>query len=150
MRSKDFSYREVIHLIAYTDGSYRKKANGDYGVGWGYVILDGDTVVHEAYGTTDEYTSMRNVVGECMAVVEAIIYCEEQGFEEITIYHDYIGAGAWIQGQWKTKNEMTKRYKKFVLDSPMRIEFVHVKGHDGNKWNEYVDKLAVAARLKED
>ena len=29
-----------------------------------------------------------------------------------------------------------------------QIEFLKVKGHDGNKWNEYVDKLAVAARLK--
>ena len=27
-----------------------------------------------------------------------------------------------------------------------KIEFHKVKGHDGDKWNEYVDKLAVAAR----
>ena len=129
-------------MIAYTDGSYCKRKDGNYGVGWAFIILDGDTIIHEDYGITNEYTSMRNVVGECVAVVEAIAYCEEQGYDAVTIYHDYEGAGAWIQGRWKTKNEMTKRYKKFVLESPMRIEFVHVKGHDGNEWNEYVDKLA--------
>ena len=129
-------------MIAYTDGSFKKKSDGTYGVGWAYVLLDGDTIVHEDYGTTDEYTSMRNVVGECVAVMEAIAYCEEQGIEELTIYHDYIGAGAWIRGQWKTKNEMTKRYKRFVLESPMTIEFIHVQGHSGDKWNEYIDKLA--------
>ena len=61
-------------MIAYTDGSYKKDSNGEYGVGWGFVLLDGDSIVHEEYGTTDEYTSMRNVVGECVAVVEAIAY----------------------------------------------------------------------------
>ena len=132
-------------MIAYTDGSYKKNKDGIYKVGWGYVILDGDTIIHEDYGITNEYTSMRNVVGECVAVVEAIAYCEEQGYDAVTIYHDYEGVGAWVQGQWKTKNEMTKRYKKFVLESPMRIEFVHVKGHDGNEWNEYVDTLAKRA-----
>ena len=25
------------------------------------------------------------------------------------------------------------------------ITFVHTKGHNGNKWNEYCDKLAVGA-----
>ena len=132
-------------MIAYTDGSYKKNKDGIYKVGWGYIILDGDIIVHEDYGTTDEYTSMRNVVGECVAVVEAIAYCEEQGFEAITIYHDYIGVGAWISSSWKTKNEMTQRYKRFVLESPMEIEFIHVEGHNGNKWNEYVDKLAKKA-----
>ena len=129
-------------LLAYTDGSYKKNSKGEYAVGWGFVLLDGDNIVHEEYGTTDEYTSMRNVVGECVAVVEAIAYCEEQGYDAVTIYHDYEGAGAWVRGQWKTKNEMTQRYKKFVLESPMVIEFVHVEGHSGDKWNDYVDGLA--------
>lgn len=129
-------------MRCYTDGSYKKNKDGIYKVGWSYVILDGDTIIHEDYGTTDEYTSMRNVVGECVAVREAIAYCEEEGIEALTIYHDYEGVGKWVQGQWKTKNEMTQRYKRFVLESPMIIEFIHVQGHSGDRWNEYVDKLA--------
>ena len=30
----------------------------------------------------------------------------------------------------------------------VRIDFHKVKGHNGDKWNEYVDNLAVAAREK--
>ena len=129
-------------FVAYTDGSYKKDSSGNYGVGWGYVLLDGGVIAHEDCGKCHEYVAMRNVMGECYAVIELLSYCEEQGYDAVTIYDDYEGAGAWIRGQWKTKNEMTQRYKKFVLESPMAIEFVHVEGHSGDKWNEYADMLA--------
>ena len=129
-------------MIAYTDGSYRKKANGDYGIGWSYVILDGDTVVHEAYGSYNEYKEQRNVGGEIYAVVQLVLYCEEHGIKDVEIHHDYVGVGAWVLGNWKCKQELTRRYKEFMDDSPLDITFVHVDGHSGNKWNDYVDKLA--------
>ena len=129
-------------MIAYTDGSYKKDSNGEYGVGWGFVLLNGDSIVHEEYGGCSEYVSMRNVVGECRAVIELLGYCEEQGIEKLTIYHDYEGVAKWVTGEWKTKNEMTQRYKKFVLESPIKIDFEWVRGHSNTKWNDYVDALA--------
>ena len=142
MRSKDFSYREVIHLIAYTDGSYRK-VNGEYKCGWAYVLMDEQgKIVHQEYGSTNEYISTRNVVGELVAVVALVGFCELMGVEYLTIYHDYLGVGAWAEGTWKAKNEMTKRYKDFMKDTPIKIKFIHVDGHSGNKYNDMVDELA--------
>ena len=129
-------------LLAYTDGSYKKNSKGEYAVGWGFVLLDGDNIVHEEYGGCSEYVSMRNVVGECRAVIELLGYCEEQGIEKLTIYHDYEGVAKWVTGEWKSKNEMTQRYKKFVLESPIDISFKWVRGHSNTKWNDYVDGLA--------
>lgn len=129
-------------MTAYTDGSYRKKANGEYGVGWAYVLLDDDTIVYEDYGAYNEYKEQRNVGGEIYAVVELVLYCEEHGIKDLEIHHDYIGISAWIQGRWKCKQELTKRYREFMLESPLNITFVHVDGHSGDKWNDYVDGRA--------
>lgn len=130
-------------LRAYTDGSYKMDSNRNYGVGWGYVLLDeGDNIIHQDYGTFDEYIEQRNVSGEVFAVISLIMYCEENGVQELEIYHDYVGIEHWVTGVWRAKNEMTMRYRDFMQDSPIKITFNHVRGHTGNKWNEYVDKLA--------
>ena len=129
-------------FTAYTDGSYKKDSKGEYGVGWGFVLLKGGVIIHEECGRCDEYVSMRNVVGECRAVIELLGYCEELGVKELNICHDYEGVAKWITGEWKAKNEMTQRYRKFVLESPIEIDFTWVRGHSDNPWNDYADKLA--------
>lgn len=42
---------------------------------------------------------------------------------------------------WKKFDEQYERVKTLCSN----ISFKHVKGHNGDKWNEYVDKLAVKA-----
>lgn len=129
-------------MIAYTDGSYKKNRNGDYGVGWSYVLLDDDTIAYEDYGSYNAYKEQRNVSGEIYAVVQLVLYCEEHGIKELEIHHDYVGISAWVLGNWKCKQELTRHYKEFMDDSPLDITFVHVDGHSGDKWNDYVDGLA--------
>lgn len=137
-------------MKAYTDGSFRKKANGDYGVGWSFVLLDDDDmIVYEDYGSYNEYKEQRNVGGEIYAVVELVLYCEEHGIKDLEIHHDYIGICAWVTGAWKCKQELTQRYREFMLESPLNITFVHVDGHSGNKWNDYVDGRAKLGVEKE-
>ena len=128
---------------AYTDGSYRKKSDGTYGIGWSYVLLDDDDmIVYEDYGSYNEYIEQRNVGGEIYAVVELVLYCEEHDIKDLEIHHDYIGISEWVLGNWKCKQELTRRYREFMLESPLNITFVHVDGHSGNKWNDYVDGRA--------
>lgn len=129
-------------MKAYTDGSYRKKSDGTYGIGWAYVLLDDDTIAYEDYGSYNEYKEQRNVGGEIYAVVELVLYCEEHGIKELEIHHDYVGIAKWIDMSWRCKQELTQRYKEFMLESPLNITFVHVDGHSGDKWNDYVDRLA--------
>lgn len=126
-------------LVAYTDGSFSSKTGK---VGWGFVLLNGDTVIHEEYGSIDEYTEMRNVVGECYAMIQLVSYCEEQGITDLLCYVDYQGVKCWYEGTWKCKNGMTQRYRRFMLGSPINIQIEWVRGHDGNKWNERADDLA--------
>lgn len=131
-------------VICYTDGSYKKNKNGEYGVGWGYVMLDEEAneILHEEYGSYNEYMDSRQIGGELYAVVRLVQYCEEHGIDEVEIRHDYLGCCKWYDGSWKCKKELTQRYREFMLDSPIKITFTHVKAHNGNKWNEYVDELA--------
>lgn len=129
-------------FVAYTDGSYKKDSSGNYGVGWGYVLLDGGVITHEDCGKCHEYVAMRNVMGECYAVIELLSYCEERGVEELNICHDYEGVAKWVTGEWKAKNEMTQRYRKFVSESPIDISFTWIRGHSSNVWNDYADQLA--------
>ena len=134
-------------VICYTDGSYKKNKDGEYGVGWGYVMLDEEAneILHEEYGSYNEYMDSRQIGGELYAVVRLVQYCEEHGVDEVEIRHDYLGCCKWYDGSWKCKKELTQRYREFMLDSPIKITFTHVKAHNGNKWNEYVDALAKRA-----
>lgn len=131
-------------VICYTDGSYKKNKNGEYGVGWGYVMLDEEAneILHEEYGSYNEYMDSRQIGGELYAVARLVQYCEEHGIDEVEIRHDYLGCCKWYDGSWKCKKELTQRYREFMLDSPIKITFAHVEGHSGERWNEYVDELA--------
>ena len=134
-------------VICYTDGSYKKNKNGEYGVGWGYVMLDEEAneILHEEYGSYNEYMDSRQIGGELYAVVRLVQYCEEHGIDEVEIRHDYLGCCKWYDGSWKCKKELTQRYREFMLDSPIKITFTHVEPHSAERCNEYVDTLAKRA-----
>lgn len=133
----------------YTDGSYLVE-EGNPHVGWGFIILDdNDNIIHKDCGqTTTYFIHSRNITGEIIAVMKALLYCEEHEIYDVTIYHDYIGLKHWVTKkengcyEWQAKNELTLGYRSFVEGSPVNVTFVHVKGHSGDKWNEMADKLA--------
>ena len=87
---------------------------------------------------------MRNVVGELFACIEGVNYAKNNGYSEITVHYDYQGIKAWTNGQWKAKKEETQRYKAWFdeINKEIKINFVKVKAHSGNKYNELADKLA--------
>lgn len=131
----------------YTDGGYK---NGRYA--WGYAIVKNDEIIHQAcgLGTNQEAAKLNNVAGELSAVMRAVKYLHENNLlsETVAIYHDYEGVAKWVTGEWKCKNEFTKAYKNYMEKYKPYIKFVHVKGHSGNTFNEYVDQLCSSA-LKE-
>ena len=134
--------------IIYTDGSYTDVNQPK--VGWAYVIIDdNENIISEDCGVLTDYgITHRNVTGELKAVMQARVSCEKNGINEVDLYHDYTGVRAWCvpkeEGGWKAKNEITITYQSFMKDIPVKVNFHHVKGHSGDKWNEYVDKLAKA------
>ena len=140
--SRDIMESTKEEFIAYVDGSYND-ANKKVGLG---VIMGvgGDIVRISKEVAANDLISMRNVAGEIKASEEAIKYALEHGAKKIVIYHDYEGIAKWCNGQWKTNLEGTKAYKEFYLSvkDKIEIEFIKVKGHSGNKYNDEADILA--------
>ena len=131
-------------MQAYTDGSYKKKDNGEYGVGWCFLILgeDGESIAYEEHGSLNEYMEHRNVAGELYAVVQLIGWCEENGITEIDLHYDYLGVEAWANGSWKRNKPLTKRYREFMDNASVRVNFYHCNGHSGVYGNEQADYYA--------
>lgn len=146
----------------YTDGACSK--NGKKGAlgGYAWICLKDGNIKEEFISpqfkeTTNQRMELQAVIDACN-VADRII--AEEGFQEIIIYTDsaYI-TNCLAQNWWKNweKNNWLNSKKQpvanilywkallpyFRNDS---FKFVKVSGHSGNKWNEYVDKLAVKAR----
>ena len=132
---------------AYVDGSY-DIATGRFSCG---VVMirtsaDGSMKTRELSQAFEdaEAAKQRNVAGEIMGAKTAIDFCLRQGIPEVEIYHDYEGVGKWADGLWKANNPLTQGYRGYVAKARerMKITFVKVAAHTGNKYNELADRLA--------
>ncbi|MDY6323862.1 MAG: ribonuclease H family protein [Catonella sp.] len=132
-------------LEAYVDGSYF----GGTVFGSGAVMIYNDNVIDRLSKKTDdaELAKMRNVAGEIKASEMAIAYALENGYNKLTIYHDYEGVAAWPMRLWKANLTGTQNYRDYVdkAKENINITFISVKGHSGVKYNEEADRLAKAA-----
>ncbi|MDX2063871.1 MAG: RNase H family protein [Bacteroidia bacterium] len=128
-----------MSLSVYVDGSWVAG-----GVGYGLVILEGDTIRFEACGPISEADSAgtRQVAGELFAVGHALRWCKAQGIGQVGVYYDYYGIEKWATGEWKAKQPLTQRYREFVRGCGITIRWHKIEAHSGNRWNDYVDGLA--------
>lgn len=131
-------------VIAYVDGSYNQKLKV-YGLGVVYITDDKELELIKSYD--DAYHIHRNVAGEVKASELAIEKAIEDKKDQIIIYHDYQGIASWANGDWKTNNNLTKAYKRFIDQArkKIKIDFVKVKGHSNDKYNDKADQLAKKA-----
>ena len=152
-----------MHIEIYTDGG----CSGNPGPGgWGFVILSGDKVI-KGSGREDNTTNNRM---ELSAVINALnmlkrlkasnpdIFSCSSSYNKtprsITVFTDsvYVRKGItewiekWIRNGWKTSDkkdvknrDLWKNLKE--LSDIFLPEWVWVKGHSGNKWNEECDLL---------
>ena len=130
----------------YTDGSCL--GNPGFG-GWGAICVDDtDNICFRVCGGDSRST---NNIMEMTAVVMGL---ERYGGGPIEIYTDskYVmdGITKWIHG-WKKKGWKTSTggdvknksmWMKLDLLVTSVVTFTWVKAHNGDKWNEEVDKLA--------
>tara|TARA_A100001037_G_scaffold63293_1_gene55343 strand:+ start:56266 stop:56763 length:498 start_codon:yes stop_codon:yes gene_type:complete len=137
---------------AYVDGSFSAKF--DKG-SWAYAIVepDKDIRIAEAVGLIDytmnpELRKLRNIATECQAVIHALEYASQHSCK-LNLYYDYIGLEKWVsdvttgEDPWMCNSDFTWDYRQTVLEySKYLNKMIWVKGHSGNKWNEYTDDLA--------
>ena len=115
---------------------------------YGMVVLkDGEEITDCKAFNDPVLASMRNVAGEIKGSMAAMQYCLDNGIEEVMIYYDYEGISKWALGEWKANKDGTKEYVRFYdsVKDRLKVRFVHVKAHTGDKYNEMVDQLAKKA-----
>lgn len=130
----------------YTDGACQMSTRKG---GWAWVAVENDKVISEYWGNSKDTT---NNIMELTALMNGLhLALGLPG--DITIYTDsqYCSKGynEWCKG-WEKKNWKNSQKKTVEnlelwqeihkLRSP-RVKVVWVRGHDGNKWNEYCDSL---------
>lgn len=137
----------------YTDGA----CSGNPGKGgWGAVLVYGNNE-KELSGGNPDTTNNRM---ELTAVIEALKALKEPCSVKLTTDSKYVCDAInqrWVYG-WK-KNGWKKSDKKPALNVDLwqellplleihNVEFIWVKGHNGHKYNERCDTLAVNEYLK--
>ena len=130
----------------YTDGA----CSGNPGIGgWGVVIINNKKIIK----LNDGMMNTTNNQMELVAAINALEYFKAE--QTITIYTDskYVkdGITSWINkwkiNGWKTANKKPVKNKTLWIKLNNQIEkhniiWKWVKGHDGNKYNEFADLLA--------
>ena len=128
--------------VAYVDGSYNIETCE---FSFGAVVFSGDEMQTFSQKFNDpELASMRNVAGEIKGSEFVMRFCLENGIKEVSIYYDYEGIAAWAEGRWKTNKYGTIAYKEFYdeIKDKLKVNFVKVKGHSGDTYNDMADRLA--------
>ena len=136
----------IAYPCAYVDGSYDSQTKR---FSFGAVIMmneDTECSFSKSFNNSAD-AEMRNVAGELQGSIFAIRYALEHGWPEIHIYFDYNGIEKWATGEWKRNLAATQSYYEFCQSAlkKLKITFIKVKGHSGNKYNDKADALARSA-----
>jgi ribonuclease HI len=143
----------------YTDGSTKNNGYANSVGGWGYVVLQNGEKVHSNGGAEFGTTNQRM---ELTAAIEGIEHTLNDlciPFDKVVVYTDsaYLHncytqkwyrnweRNGWVNSKKQpvANKDLWERLIKY-FESP-EIDFVKVKGHAGNQWNEYVDNIAQSA-----
>ena len=131
--------------FAYVDGSYDDTTKA---YSYGMVIMNNeDELYFYKKFDRDDMSDMRNVAGEIQGSMAAMQYCLDKGIESISIFYDYEGIEKWCNGDWKARKEGTMKYVEFYKNASKKldVDFIKVKGHSGDKYNDMADELAKKA-----
>lgn len=120
-------------MIVYTDGSCLYNPGPG---GWGFIAIIDNWEIHISGG--EEHTTNNKM--ELMAVIETLKNFPNEF--NITIYSDSLYVINCAKNIWKRKKniQLWKLYDSFLNNR--NIEWIKIKGHSGDKYNDLVDTLA--------
>ena len=148
-RSGEKMFGKTPRVTIYTDGA----CSGNPGPGgWGAVLMcDGSK--SELSGGEISTTNNRM---ELIAAIEGLKHLEVRCSVELFTDSEYVRLGMlkWIRS-WKRNNWSRGKYGKLKnadlwkeldkVSSAHDVTWIRVAAHSGDRWNEYVDKLAKSA-----
>lgn len=138
-----FLFKSMKNYECYTDGAYSSVRNQG---GVGIVFLCNGMKIFEYSKGFKNTTNNRMEIGAALMVLKSI----KNPIDSLTIYTDSMYVIGCATLGWKRKKNIylwesfDKELQRVSKLCP-NIKFQHVKGHAENKWNNYVDKLAVNA-----
>ncbi len=160
-------------IVIYTDGAVKTFTKGKekrIKQAWAFVAVDDRkkgkwSVIKELNGlvirserkssknkSVNAIKKSRNIAAEVEAVMQALKWAtSKKKIKRVLIVSDYRSCVEWPLGIWKAHTSVALRYVHFVkkMNKKLEIGFYWVKGHSGNKWNDYADKLAKEALVDE-
>lgn len=130
-------------LEFYTDGAFSAKREKG---GVGLVVVKNDEVVYKWSKCLENTTNNRC---ELYGVIKAL-QCVSKNVDSIKIYSDSQYVIYTITKGWQRKKNKDlwltfDKYLKQANQYCSNIEFIWVKGHSSNKYNNLADTLAVSA-----
>jgi ribonuclease HI len=141
-------------IVIYTDGA----CSGNPGPGgWGAVVLaDGKEI--QLSGGQKDTTNNRMELLAAISSLELVATTPEYKERPVSVYIDsqYVKNGItswisnWKKNGWRTSDKKSVKnqdlwVKLDALNASLNINWVWVKGHAGNKYNEICDTLATTA-----
>ena len=137
-------------VIIYTDGA----CSGNPGPGgWGAILMYEDKQ-KEISGASKETT---NTIMEITAVLEALkllkVECSVKLYSDSAYVVNAFNQGwiyNWMKNNWKTANKEPVKNQElweelYGLTKKHKVEFIKVKGHSDNEYNNRCDFLATNA-----
>lgn len=127
-------------ISIFVDGAYSPKR--DQG-GWAFVVVkNGEKVTHKFDSVKLNATNNRM---EIQAVIEALRYLDTHNIKEANIYSDSMYVIGTMTLNWKKSKNVDLWLEIDKLKQNKSINWQHIKGHFGHKYNEECDMLAVHA-----
>lgn len=130
-------------LLVYTDGSYCNNGPG----GWSWVAVDGFGGSEKDSGFVPPPTTNNRM--EMQAQVEALNTLHRiLGPCQLQVVSDsqYVVMGCRFPERARNVNLDVWDELEAAVNLHDYVEWRHIRGHQGVKWNEVADKLAVQAR----
>jgi ribonuclease HI len=129
----------------YVDGSYR---NGQ--TAYAFALVQENQVTHSANGLmkAEDVNGTHQIAGELEAIIQGLEWCKKHQIREVRICHDLINSQKWATGEFKANNPVTRKYVKYIQQTPVHIRWKKVLAHSGVHFNELVDRLASEAFSK--
>ena len=123
--------------VIYTDGAYSSSRNQG---GWAFIVVQNNEVIYKEYDGLINTTNNRM---EIMGMLKALEWINKNSIPlPIKIYTDSMYVIGTLTLNWKMKKNIDL-WQILIPLVNKDIEYLHVKGHDGNKFNEECDKWAV-------
>ena len=147
---------KLLHI--YTDGG----CSGNPGPGgWAYIMVlktfQGDKIVSEHWGAEPDTTNNRMELTAVISALTALQTIKERP-SQVSLYTDsqYVQKGItewihnWKRNSWRTSDKKPVKNQDLwqtldALTQKTTVNWVWVKGHAGNKFNELCDALTQKA-----